>query len=229
MRLYIVVEGQTEEEFVKRVLGPHLEARKIYAIPIIVTTRRHRLTGEKLGKGGGNWGKWFRDLKRILGEHKGSSVAFTTFFDLYGLPDAFPQLEELSQNANTLQRVYGLEQAMYAVFDDHRLIPYLQRHEFETLVLASLDALGALLDADDDVEGLSQLRSELMGLAPEDVNDGPDTAPSKLLAESIPGYEKTLHGPLAVEAAGLANIRAVCPRLNAWVTKLEGLSAASTP
>jgi hypothetical protein len=225
MRLYVVVEGQTEEEFVKRVLGPHLQARHIYTTPIIVTTRRDRLTGKKLGKGGGHWKHWLKDLRRLLGEHTGNNVAFTTLFDLYGLPEDFPQLAALSQNADTLQRAVGLEQEMAATLDDRRLIPYLQRHEFEALVLASLDALGALLDTEDDVLGLEQLRVELAHLAPEDVNDGPDSAPSKRLESRIPSYDKTLHGPLAVEAARLANIRAVCPRFNAWVTKLEGLSA----
>jgi hypothetical protein len=154
-------------------------------------------------------------------------VSFTTLFDLYGLPDDFPQLAVLSQNADTLKRVAELEQAMSATVNDHRLNPYIQRHEFEALVLASLDSLGALLDAQDDVDGLSQLREDLVNQAPEDVNDGHDTAPSKRLKGRIPSYVKTLHGPLAVESTGLMSIRAVCPRFNAWVTKLEGLSAGS--
>jgi hypothetical protein len=52
MRLYILVEGSTEEVFVKQTLGPHLQAYGVYAIPIIVTTSRERPTGKKKHGGG---------------------------------------------------------------------------------------------------------------------------------------------------------------------------------
>jgi hypothetical protein len=227
-RLFVVVEGQTEEGFVKGVLGPHLQERAVFTSTIIVTTRRDEFTGAKLGKGGGPWRNWFRDLRRIMGENPGPDVAFTTLIDLYGLPRDFPQLEALSKTVDTLQRASRMEAVMYEQFGDHRFIPYVQRHEFEALVLAGLDALAGLLDAAADLEGLGQLRADVANQAPEDVNEGRDTAPSKRLAARIPSYSKTLHGPLAVEATGLASLRAVCPRFHAWVTKLEGLAAGST-
>lgn len=226
-RLFVVVEGQTEEGFVKGVLGPHLQARSIFTSTIIVTTRRDELTGAKLGKGGGRWLHWSKDLRRLMGEQRGGDVAFTTLIDLYGLPRDFPQLEALSKTADTLQRASQLEEVMYEQFGDRRFMPYVQRHEFEALVLAGLDALAGFLDAEEDLRGLEQLRSDVANRAPEDVNDGRDTAPSKRLMTRIPSYRKTLHGPLAVESTGLARLRAVCPRFNAWVTKLEGLSAGS--
>ncbi len=229
IRLYVVVEGQTEEAFVNGVLAPHLQARSIFTIPLIVTTRRDEFTGAKLGRGGGRWLHWFKDLRRVIGENRGTGVAFTTLFDLYGLPKDFPQLEALSRVTSTLQRAALLETAMHEQFGDHRFIPYIQRHEFEALVLASLDALGGFLDAEDDLKGLEQLRSDLANQAPEDVNDGQHTAPSKRLMARIPSYAKPLHGPLAIEATGIANLRAVCPRFDAWVTRLEGLSHASIP
>ena len=36
-------------------------------------------------------------------------------------------------------------------------------------------------------------------------------------------YQKTLHGPLATEAQGLASLRAACPHFNRWVSALESL------
>jgi hypothetical protein len=38
--LYVVVEGQTEEAFVSSLLAPHLADHGVFAMPIIVTTRR---------------------------------------------------------------------------------------------------------------------------------------------------------------------------------------------
>ncbi|MCP3136331.1 DUF4276 family protein [Pyxidicoccus sp. QH1ED-7-1] len=207
----------------KGVLAPHLQERSIFTFPIIVTNRRDALTGAKLNKGGGPWRNWVKDLRRIMGDNPGPDVAFTTLIDLYGLPRDFPQLDALSKIADTRQRASEVETVMSKQFNDHRFIPYTQRHEFEALVLAGLHALALLLDAGADVAGLAQLRSEVAALAPEDVNDGPETAPSKRLLARVPSYRKTLHGPLVVESTGLASLRAVCPRFNAWVTKLEGL------
>ncbi|MBI4860478.1 MAG: DUF4276 family protein [Candidatus Riflebacteria bacterium] len=223
MRLYVLVEGQTEEAFVKQVLRPHLREVDVPVTPIIVTTRRDRLTGRK-HRGGGRWKQWFRDLRRLMMEQSGYGVRFTTLFDLYRLPDDFPRLEIHLSTADTLRRADDLEQEMGAALSDPRFIPYLQRHEFEALVLASLDSMDTLLDAEDDLEGLESLRESLAGSNPEDIDDGEESAPSKRLADHIPGYVKTLHGPLAVEATGLPRIRAACPRFDRWLARLETLA-----
>lgn len=229
MRLYIVVEGQTEEEFVKHVLRPQLERYGVRAEVIVVTTRRDRRTGKKLDQGGGHWKHWCRDIRRLVGEHPGHGVRFTTLFDLYGLPDDFPRRSEYEAVADTNQRVSLLEQAMQEEVGDWRLIPYLQRHEFEALVLAGLDALTDLLDTREELAGLEHLRASIAGCPPEDINDGIETAPSKRLATSIPGYDKALHGPLAAESVGLPVLRQACPRFDAWVTRLEQLAGNSEP
>jgi len=145
----------------------------------------------------------------------------TTLFDLYGLPDDFPGLGAHAQEPDTNRRCDALQTALGAAVNDQRFIPYLQRHEFEALVLASLPALGELLDAEDDLAGLAALRREVDALTPEDVNDGRNTAPSKRLLAHIPGYSKTLHGPLVTSATGLIALRRTCPRFNAWLDQLE--------
>jgi hypothetical protein len=108
---------------------------------------------------------------------------------------------------------------------DRRLIPYLQRHELEALVLAALPALRDLFDAKDALAGIDALEREIGASPPEDVNDGRETAPSKRLMRHIPGYRKVLHGPDAARAAGLPALRRACPRFDAWVRQLESLGA----
>ncbi|MFU8805308.1 MAG: hypothetical protein ACNA8W_15965 [Bradymonadaceae bacterium] len=39
----------------------------------------------------------------------------------------------------------------------------------------------------------------------------------------MPGFSKTLHGPLATGGTGLASLREQCPRFDAWVSELETL------
>ena len=123
---------------------------------------------------------------------------------------------------DTQLRCELLQRALGREVEDHRLIPYLQRHEFEALVLASLPVLRNVLETEEDLAGLEALMREIRDVSPEDVNDGPESAPSKRLLRCIPGYRKTLHGPLAAEATGLALIRRACPRFDAWVARLEG-------
>jgi hypothetical protein len=225
IRLHVLVEGQTEEQFAKSILAPHLEPLGIWLHPLIVETSRDR-HGRKR-RGGGDWQKWRKDLLRLTKGQPGPDVRFTTMFDLYGLPERFPGLAEHGALGDTKRRAELLEAAMAEDVQDWRLIPYLQRHEFEALVLAGLDALKELLDATER-SGIAPLQALIASVQPEDVNDGPETAPSKRLEASIPSYRKTVHGPLVVEATGLAKLRAACPRFDAWVTKLEGLSAAGT-
>lgn len=225
-RLYILVEGQTEEKFVKDLLAPHLQRLSVWSTPIIVATRRDKHTGKK-SRGGGHWKHWAKDLHRLIKVHPGKEVRFTTLFDLYGLPDDFPEIEKYGQDPDTVRRADSLEQAMARAINDWRLIPYLQRHEFEALVLACLSSLTGLLDPDDRV-GAGKLSSSLGTLEPESINDGKETAPSKRLESHIEGYIKTVHGPLAIEAAGLGAIREKCPRFSAWLSKLEALSGQNS-
>ena len=226
MRLIVVVEGQTEEAFVNEVLKPHLADRGVFASATIVgkliAQRRDRSS-----RGGGHFRNWKRDIDRILGGDRNPDLRVTTLFDLYGLPDDFPGLEEHRGDSDTARRCRKLEAALAGIFDDRRLIPYIQRHEFEALVLASLPALRELLDAEDDLDGLSSLEEELGNAAPEDVNDGKTTAPSKRLLARVPGFSKTLHGPLVTADTGLASLRQQCPRFDLWVAALERLSRFS--
>ncbi len=226
IRLYAVVEGQTEESFLKRVLVGHLAAQDVLLLPRVVTTRRDRRTGRKIGRGGGHWTQWRKDILRNIQEDRTDTARFTTLFDLYGLPVDFPDLERHRHVSDTTRRADLLQESMKEAIGDPRFIPYLQRHEFETLVLAGLDRLDDLLDAADDVEGVRALRASLGAQRPEDVDDGIESAPSRRLANAIRSYRKLLHGPLVAERTSLQALRSACPRFNEWVSTLERLATA---
>jgi hypothetical protein len=225
-RLYVVVEGQTEESFVKQVLAPHLQQVDVWAATMVVETSRDTFGRKR--RGGGRWKQWARDLARLMRQQSGHDVRFTTMFDLYGLPDDFPELDVHGAVRDTSLRASLLEAAMGRSVGDHRFVPYLQRHEFEALVLAALDSLAKLLeDVEEDVAGIASLRELLRHVTPEDIDDGTMTAPSKRLEAAVPTYRKTVHGPLAVWAAGLPLLRSRCPRFDAWLRKLEVMGRPS--
>lgn len=156
-------------------------------------------------------------------------MRFTTLFDLYGLPGDFPQMAQHSHLSDTSLRAELLEAAMAEAVQDRRLIPYLQRHEFESLVLAGLDKLEELLDTAGDLQGVAELRASVGNARPEDVDDGPESAPSKRIMRHVPSYQKVLHGPLVVDAVGLPVLRRACPRFDRWVSRLEDLAGEGRP
>lgn len=226
--LYIVVEGWTEEQIVKTILVPHLAAFAVFAVPIIVTTSRQAGSGKK-NKGGGHWTLWRNDLRKLTREQRRNDVRITTLFDLYGLPPDFPGYAKEPGDVDTVARANRLEASMSKAVGDYRLIPYIQRHEVETLVLVDLDPLARLVGPGKKGVGVQGLREDIGSLAPEDVNDGTETAPSKRLERFIDRYQKTVHGPLVIEAIGLPRLRAACPRFDGWVTRLETLGTPPTP
>lgn len=226
MRLILVVEGQSEEAFGNHTLAPHLLNHDIYAVVTIVGTPTKR-GSRPLQKGGGAFKYWERDIRRALGGPE-TNVRVTTLFDLYGLPPDFPDAHLHCAEPNTSRRCESLESALGGRINDGRFIPYIQRHEFEALVLASIDPLASLFDARDDLDGLASLKRSLDGAAPEDVNDSPDTAPSKRIKRLVPGFSKLIHGPKAIQLTGLATVRARCPRLDVWIKRLEALGGPPT-
>jgi hypothetical protein len=215
-----VVEGQSEEAFVNRILAPHLSGIDVWTTSTIVSTSR--APAGKKHKGGGHWKQWLKDIHNLCRD-QGRDFRVTTMFDLYGLPRDFPRLRELAVLQDTSARADALEIAMREVIDDLRFDPNVLRHEFETLVLAAWEQLGSLLDAEDQRKGLDRLRKEVSDTKPEDVDDGHTSAPSKRLRRAIPGYGKLIHGLPALQVMGLAPLRAACPRFDAWVRRIEGL------
>lgn len=209
IRLYVLGEGLTEEAVVKRMLASHLAERDVFA------------TAMSLG-GGSRWGAWRHFLHKLVKQERGADVRFTTMLDLYGLPKDFPGNREARAIADTRRRVQVLEDALRDDLGDARVVPYIQRHEVEALVLAALDELAMRLP--EEREGVGRLRRELGGQPPEDVNDGVETHPSKRLARHVPGYGKVADGVAVIERAGLGKIRAACPRFDAWIATLEALA-----
>ncbi len=77
--------------------------------------------------------------------------------------------------------------------------------------------------------GLKALERQVSVLAPEDIDDGPTTAPSKRIIHHVPSYERAKRRVGAASAAeiGLKKLRAACPHFHEWMTKLEALGVPS--
>lgn len=223
IRLLVVVEGRSEQEFVKAVLAPHLAGQNVFAEARLVATKFERATGTWHKGGGSSWARWFNDLTKLLASDRASDRRVTTMFDLYRFPKDGPGMDSHRAIADTALRIDRMEASLREAVDDPRFEPYIQRHEFEALVLAAIDHLDEVLGS-QSARAVRQLRDDLAGRAPEDVDEGYDTTPARRLERHLDRYDKVLHGVEVLERAGLPTLRAACPRFHAWVTKLEQLA-----
>lgn len=223
IRLHFIVEGQTEETFVRNTLVPHLAGRSIWADARCVQTSR--MHGKKYRGGLSHYAQVRKDITNWTKQDRNPNVRFTTMFDLYALPTDFPGYDAATQSADPLQRADVLEDALAQDIDDGRFVPYIQVHEFEALLLADPAKLDSQFPKHDDaIRRLAETASRYQ--SPEHIDDGSDTAPSKRIIREIPAYEgqKASAGPLVAGRIGLYTLRAQCHHFGSWIDSLEALA-----
>jgi len=216
--VYLLVEGQTEAAFTQEVLIPYYRNTGLYFFPTIIRTR----PGHKGGVA--TYGKIKRELDRLCKEHPKEHVS--TMFDLYALPKDFPGKDRPDYRRQTSgqQKARFLEAALDDDIRHNNFIPNLLVHEFETLLFTRVEAFEEWRAESENLESLYAIRAST---APEDINDHPDTAPSKRILDVMPRYDKAFHGPLIADAITLDAIRRACPHFDGWLKKLEGLPSVS--
>lgn len=214
-RVYVVVEGQTEEAFVRELLAPHYARTSIYLTPIIISTSP--------GYKGGvvSYSKVKPQLLRLCKQDSRAYV--TTMFDLYALPGDFPgkNLAGYPGMGSGQQKSTFLETQLAQDIAQTNFIPNLMVHEFEALLFVQPEKFSEWTDDETVVSNLSAIAQAYA--TPEDINDSPQTAPSKRVLTVMSAYQKTIHGPLIACAIGLDAMRGACPHFHAWLQKLEAL------
>src|SRR5262249_30356470 len=141
-----------------------------------VTTGRRR---GRLFRGGLTSYQHLRsDLVRWIKQDQNPDAWFTTMVDLYRLPTDFPGYERCTQQADPIRRVECLETSLGDDINDRRFVPYIQLHEFESLLFSDpAKVLHALPGRTDAATELEQERSRFP--SPEYIDDGANSAPSK--------------------------------------------------
>lgn len=210
IRLAISVEGQTEEEFVKDVLGEHLRSVGVDVTPVQVGSARNRWRGGNVSE------------SVLIGEMRLLSHNFdavTSLVDFYGFRDKRDRTaDELVADLHE-----GLRGKLGPRTRSDRVIPYVQLYEFEGLLFSRPEAFRSIPNAtEESVAELHGIRARFA--SPEDINDSASTAPSKRLRKALPRYRKAVDGPRVARRIGLTGIRQECVRFNAWLERLEALT-----
>lgn len=147
---YSLVEGQTEEAFVRDLLAPHYARIGLYLTSAIV--------GVSPGHKGGlsRYTKVKPQIERLCKGDKGAHVS--TMFDLYALPDDFPGKgsSDYSSINGGRRKAEFLEVRLAENIGLHNFIPNLIVHEFEALLFSDLDAF----EVWDDGQTRERLRKQ---------------------------------------------------------------------
>ena len=220
-RVLILVEGQTEERFVKDVLNPVFSLRNLAFNATILTTKRVK-NGPDFKGGVTTFGKFRNDALRLLSRSNNALV--TTLLDYYGLPADFPGMKT-RPTGTAIRRVTHVERAIAESFDSPpNFLPFLALHEFEAWIFSSPNELPKMMTPDSHAQSrFGKICSEFA--TPEEINERPEHSPSKRIAAIFPVYRKTIHGPTAIKRIGLDRIRARCPHFNEWLAKIESFSS----
>jgi len=215
----VIVEGSTEESFVSGPLAEALWPHQVYLTPIIVG-----VPGQKGGRT--NYARVQKDLLRQL---KQDPTAYcSTMIDFYGLGPGFPGTPAPA-HLSSIQKVEHIERAVKddicaripALRPDSRLILYLSLHEYEGLLFSDPDAFAEALAQPRLAGHLRRVRDNFP--TPEDIDDSPESAPSKRIIAIYPAYRKVIQGTLAARAVGVERMRRECEHFRNWLERLEAL------
>ena len=226
-RLLVHVEGQTEENFVNQVCATHLHCCGF-------STVSARLIGnarQRSQRGGVRpWTTVRTDIVNHLREDSGSIA--TTMVDYYGMPQtgprAWPGRSEANElafpnNAETVEKALASDicDEMGENFNPERFIPYVMMHEFEAILFSDCDRFAEGIGEPELAPKFQEIRAKFG--CPEEIDDAPETAPSKRIVSLVPGYQKPVWGILAALEISLVKIRSECPHFRSWLERLEGI------
>ena len=223
--LNVLCEGKTEERFVKEVLKDYLGQKGVVVkYQVLRTNSKKDIRGGLLS---------YQQVERDLGiwqrgnaGKKNEEHFYTTMFDFYALPNDFPGFEEAGKIMDAYQKIEALEAAFFQDIAQNHFIPYIQLHEYETLVFCGLDfLLEHYPKAEKAVKNLHQVLDKFSG-NPEKIDGGSDTAPSKRIANELEGiynYNKPASGAYVASRVGIAKLRECCRHFDAWMRKLDNI------
>ena len=223
--LVVIVEGETEQTFVRDQLAAHLALRNTNAWAVL--PGRHRIHG-----GVRKWEGARQDIVRTLKEGRYCS----TMFDYYAMPTDWPGRADAvkkpwNERANTVEERIreDITAAMGNSFNPKFFVPYVQLHEFVALAFADVGVLASVLDPIGvySSEILERQFTSILSKAghPEAINDGYETCPSRRISHLVPAYKKRAFGPIITSRIGIDTLRVQCTHFGEWMNRLEQINS----
>ena len=221
----VVVEGPTENLFVKNVLAPYWALRGIFVTPPKIRTRIDKHTGTVYAGGDIRFPRVAKQVGNFLKQRRNIVVA--SFVDYYGLKE-WPSLDTINEqhSPRDIARILNqaamdyIQQSYPETLPQKRYFPFTAVHEFEALLFSDTFVLSKHLHI--PVCTIDAVLQECG--SPEEINNSPETAPSKRLDQWTTGqYGKTTTGISIAQEIGIDAMRQRCPLFDDWLTAIERL------
>ena len=209
-RLIFIVEGDSEQRFINEHLVIYLSS-KFSRVPMhaqkITTNRKKNVKG-----GNVNYELLKNEVRRTFAQ---GDVLITTFLDFFRLPTDYP---DFTVDVKQIGKIEDAVRAdCSAIIPPTSFLPYIQKHEFETLLFANPAGFTNVVNS-TEMSGILNVLKKFS--TPEDINGSPETAPSKRLL-SIFNYKKVADSALVMKDVDIDMLRKRCPRFDTWVGRLE--------
>ena len=218
-----IVEGKTEQIFIEKILCRYLARKNI-------GMRATQIS--KPGQKGGDIR--FSRMQHDLGVHlkQRPETYVTTFFDYYGIKE-WPNLDRIPAHASAANIAQIINESgksqIISLFSEQgaerRFVPFVAVHEFEALLFSDSRILAEQLNVTEDK--IANVLSECG--SPEEINNNPNTAPSKRLDIWAPNkkFLKITMGITIAKQIGVDKMREACPPFNQWLSVFEQLQRNS--
>lgn len=220
VEVVLIVEGPTEQNFVKDLLAPYMLDRNVILTAIIL---------DKPGEKGGDvkFARAQNDIEKHLKQRLCTFVSL--MLDFYGIKGDWPGYDESRaaswhthqqrakiMNDATMDAVVKLFPTLNPI---ERFIPYISMYEIEALYFSDPAILAEKLGVRPKlIDAILHECGE-----PEAINNSNHTAPSKRLGRLSDKFKKTATGIAIAKEIGIQKMRAACPLFDAWLDTLEKL------
>ena len=212
-RLIIICEGPTEQAFCNDLLRDYFQSKGII------------LEAPTIKHSNGGIVAWDTLKKQIVRHLNEENCIVSLFVDYYRIRDSynFPGWMTSKNISNVYDRMHFLFEQMSLNMDEKlrsRFVPYIQLHEFEGLLFSDISVFQNNFTKNE--LNFSLLESAVNSAdTPEEINNGPATAPSERLKKAVCGYDKVTDGAFLALEIGLETIREKCILFNEWIKRLE--------
>ncbi len=221
--IFIIVEGQTEEQFYKRLVQNEFrneDGSYRHYFQVVVMPSKKNVYGRGQKGGRINFDVCTDNIRRFLREASHCDLILLVF-DYYGLHDSF-RTHLTGAHGTLTQKIIAIQDRLEAEINMPQFKFRLQVHEFEAYLFSTPEVVAKHFGQADKTAALNQILSAFDN-NPELINNDPDTAPAKRLMGLFPNFGKTTDGVLIAQKIGLPTIRSCCHWFNQMCSLFDGL------
>lgn len=219
-KIFVVTEGQSETNFVEKVMAPYFYGRCVLIANTVITK-----TDSKRGKvykgGVVNYEQIRNTLSKTLANSSKNKDSYvTTMFDFYRLPTDVPGVVDTEKVNDPYEKVELIERAIQKAerYNKEFFFPYIELHEFEAMLFTDI---GKLEEAYFEYDLTALKECVKVQSNPELINGGVETAPSKRIINCISCFDKANIGVDVLGKIGVENIARKCRHFSEWMKRIE--------